>query len=99
MIVNYSDQEVLKNQKSIFLAGPTPRGENVESWRTKACNIIEQLGFDGIVYVPEYSTWKPMIHPLGRAGLANTRSFHFRHLRAPATKVFLFQSGLRGSES
>ena len=59
MIVNYSDQEVLKNQKSIFLAGPTPRGENVESWRTKACNIIEQLGFDGIVYVPEYSTWKP----------------------------------------
>lgn len=59
MIVNYSDQEVIKNQKSIFLAGPTPRGENVESWRTKACNIIEQLGFDGIVYVPEYSTWKP----------------------------------------
>ena len=58
MIVNYSDQEVIKNQKSIFLAGPTPRGENVESWRTKACNIIEQLGFDGIVYVPEYSTWK-----------------------------------------
>ena len=59
MIINYSDQEVIKNQKSIFLAGPTPRGENVESWRTKACNIIEQLGFDGIVYVPEYSTWKP----------------------------------------
>ena len=59
MIVNYSDQEVLKNQKSIFLAGPTPRGENAESWRTIACNIIEQLGFDGVVYVPEYSTWKP----------------------------------------
>lgn len=59
MIVNYSDQEVLKNKKSIFLAGPTPRGENTESWRTEACNIIEQLGFDGVVYVPEYSTWKP----------------------------------------
>jgi hypothetical protein len=59
MIVNYSDQEVLKNQKSIFLAGPTPRGENSKSWRTEACEILEQLGFDGIVYVPEYSTWKP----------------------------------------
>ena len=59
MIVNYSDQEVIKNQKSIFLAGPTPREKNSESWRTKACNIIEQLGFDGVVYVPEYSTWKP----------------------------------------
>ena len=59
MVINYSDQEVIKNKKSIFLAGPTPRGENVESWRTKACQIIEQYGFDGIVYVPEYSSWKP----------------------------------------
>ena len=59
MIVNYSDQEVLKNQKSIFLAGPTPRGENVESWRTSACKYLEKNGFDGVVYVPEYSTWKP----------------------------------------
>ena len=59
MIINYSDQEVIKNKKSIFLAGPTPRGENVESWRTKACQIIEHYGFDGIVYVPEYSSWKP----------------------------------------
>ena len=59
MIINYSDQEVIKNKKSIFLAGPTPRGENVESWRTKACQIIKQYGFDGIVYVPEYSSWKP----------------------------------------
>ena len=59
MVINYSDQKVLKGQKSIFLAGPTPRGENVESWRTGACQFLEDSGFDGIVYVPEYSTWKP----------------------------------------
>lgn len=59
MIINYSDQEVIKNKKSIFLAGPTPRGENATSWRVDACNILEELGFDGVVYVPEYSTWKP----------------------------------------
>lgn len=59
MIINYSDQEVIKGEKSIFLAGPTPRGESVISWRTDACEILEQLGFDGVVYVPEYSTWKP----------------------------------------
>lgn len=59
MIINYSDQDVIKGQKSIFLAGPTPRDGEVESWRTEACNIIEQLGFDGVIYVPEYSTWKP----------------------------------------
>lgn len=59
MIVNYSDQEVLKGEKSIFLAGPTPRGENVLSWRSEAVEYLESIGFDGIVYVPEYSTWKP----------------------------------------
>ncbi len=59
MNINYSDQEVIKGRKSIFLAGPTPRGENAKSWRTEACEILEEFGFDGVVYVPEYSTWKP----------------------------------------
>ena len=45
MIINYSDQEEKKKKKSIFLAGPTPRGENTESWRTNACNILEQFLF------------------------------------------------------
>lgn len=59
MIINYSDQEVIKGEKSIFLAGPTPRGEGIISWRNEACKKLEENGFDGIVYVPEYSTWKP----------------------------------------
>ncbi len=59
MEINYSDQKIIKGKKSIFLAGPTPRGENVISWRTEACKILAELGFDGVVYVPEYSTWKP----------------------------------------
>lgn len=40
------------------MAGPTPRDVNIDSWRTKACKKLEELGFDGVVYVPEYSTWK-----------------------------------------
>lgn len=59
MIINYSDQKVIKNKKSIFIAGPTPRNENVKSWRTIVCEKLNELGFDGVVYVPEYSTWKP----------------------------------------
>lgn len=59
MKINYSDQEVIKGVKSIFLAGPTPRGSETESWRTNACELLEENGFDGVVYVPEYSTWKP----------------------------------------
>ena len=54
-----SDQEVIKGNKSIFLAGPTPRGQDVVSWRKEACAILEKMGFDGVVYVPEYSNWKP----------------------------------------
>ncbi len=59
MVINYSDQEIIKGEKSIFIAGPTPREKDAISWRKEACNILEEIGFDGIVYVPEYSTWKP----------------------------------------
>ena len=59
MVVNYSDQEVIKGEKSIFLAGPTPRENNGKSWRKEACEILDNMGFDGVVYVPEFSSWKP----------------------------------------
>lgn len=56
MKVNYSDQEVILARKSIFLAGPTPRDEAVHSWRPYAIKLLREMGFDGVVYVPEYST-------------------------------------------
>lgn len=59
MRVNFSDEVVQKGKKSIFLAGPTPRGKEVASWRVEAIKKLEELGFDGVVFVPEYSTWIP----------------------------------------
>ena len=53
MKINDSDQEVIKNEKSIFLAEPTPRSLDVETWRKEAIKILKDLGFDGVVYVPE----------------------------------------------
>lgn len=41
-------------EKAIFLAGPTPRKSDVQSWRPEALAILELLGYDGVVYVPEY---------------------------------------------
>ena len=66
MIVSYSDSPVIKGEKSMFLAGPTVRKEqqdllNLESWRKQAIEILEQIGYDGIVYVPEYATMKDFI--------------------------------------
>lgn len=39
--------------KSIFLAGPTPRKSDVASWRPEALRILEETGYDGVVFVPE----------------------------------------------
>lgn len=60
MIINYSNEEVKKGDLSIFLAGPTPRNKDIISWRGDACSILERFGFNGIVYVPEYSTHAPL---------------------------------------
>lgn len=56
MQVNYSDQEVILAKKSVFLAGPTPRDKAVYSWRPYAVKLLREMNFDGVVYVPEYST-------------------------------------------
>lgn len=42
-----------EGQKSIFLVGPTPRESGVRSWRPEAIRILDQLGFAGLVLVPE----------------------------------------------
>lgn len=39
--------------RSIFLAGPTPRDAETPSWRPEALRILEALGYDGVVFVPE----------------------------------------------
>lgn len=39
--------------KSIFLAGPTPREENVQSWRKEALDVLQKMNYDGVVFVPE----------------------------------------------
>ena len=47
--------------KSVFLAGPTPRDKSVASWRPNALRLLEEAGYDGIVYVPEPrdGAWSP----------------------------------------
>ena len=51
----YGDNGIDKTKKSIFLAGPTLRGEISRTWRDDAVEILEKLGFDGEVYAPEAS--------------------------------------------
>lgn len=65
MKVIYAKEEIpkvtsLKERKrlmwapdSIFLAGPTPRSNDVASWRPEALKLLEKRGFEGTVLVPE----------------------------------------------
>lgn len=39
--------------KAIMLVGPTPRSPDVPSWRPEAIEILERIGYDGVVFVPE----------------------------------------------
>lgn len=39
--------------KSIFLAGPTPRSNDIKSWRESAIGILKESEYDGVVFVPE----------------------------------------------
>jgi 8-oxo-dGTP pyrophosphatase MutT (NUDIX family) len=55
--VVYSDQNLpTETVKSIFLAGPTPRSGDVDTWRGEAVEVLKSLNYDGIVFIPEPST-------------------------------------------
>ena len=50
MKIIYAREEL---QKSIFLAGPSPRDRLTASWRPLAQAKLVKIGFDGIIYNPE----------------------------------------------
>ena len=53
MQVIYAHEDYPKTVvKTIFLAGPTSRGKG-KPWRQNALAILESMGFDGHVFVPE----------------------------------------------
>ena len=52
-IIYYYDEPPESFSKSIFLAGPSPRRKDTSSWRPEALRILEEKGYDGIVFVPE----------------------------------------------
>ena len=54
MTVVYSQESFPKDEmKSIFLAGPVPRKEYELSWKNEALEILDSMGYNGVVYIPE----------------------------------------------
>lgn len=53
MKIYYSDSPIPeKVTQSIFLLGPSPRGQSESHWRLQAIEILKQLNFKGEVFVP-----------------------------------------------
>lgn len=54
MKIIYAGDDIPKSfSKSIFLAGPTPRSKEVQSWRNEAIEILKNEKYDGAVFIPE----------------------------------------------
>ena len=66
MVVHSNQPHGVSHRSSIMLCGPTPRrvdltkdvlGVDVLSWRPEAIKILQNIGFDGLVLVPEREDW------------------------------------------
>lgn len=65
MKVCFYEDNYLENEKpSMFLAGPTPREKGVKSWRDEAINLLQEMNYDGTVYIPESKTRVPGVEVL-----------------------------------
>lgn len=54
---DFIKKSFLITQSSMFLAGPTPRSNDVKSWRPEALDILAELNYSGFIFVPERSDW------------------------------------------
>src|SRR5476651_11826 len=52
-ILNPTNAFPESTRASLFLAGPSPRGDEAQSWRPEAIAILRELGFTGTVFSPE----------------------------------------------
>lgn len=54
MQVVYAREDIPESvTQSIFLVGPTPRSDDGAPWRADAVQLLQDMGFEGVVYVPE----------------------------------------------
>lgn len=54
MKVYYSNEKIIKGQKSIFLAGTTST-DRENDWRKIVVELLKAKGYDGVIYNPDYT--------------------------------------------
>lgn len=53
MNIVFTTNPITEGRPSVFLAGPTPRSEDVPSWRPEAISMLEKYLPEATVFVPE----------------------------------------------
>lgn len=66
-VIYYYDEPPQTFSKSIFLAGPSPRIPEVQSWRPEALRILRERNYDGVVFIPESKPEKNTPHDWSQA--------------------------------
>jgi len=49
----YAQEDIKSDLPCLFLAGPSPRSNEVVSWRKEAIQYLESIDFDGYIFIPE----------------------------------------------
>lgn len=82
--------------KSVFIAGPTPRshirlpnGDPVPSWRPQLIRELGRAGFNGDVYIPEYSTG------MSCSGYHDQVDWEYEHLAKASVVAFWIPRDLK----
>lgn len=57
MKIIYANQPLEIEGPTIFAAGPTPRSDEVKSWRPQALEYFKKYNFQGTVLIPEDPDW------------------------------------------
>lgn len=75
--------------RSIFLAGPTSRkGCTLLSWRVEALAILQKLGFEGKVFIPECRSGEWEDEKLTDAAYDDQVAWEERHLEVVSVRLF-----------
>lgn len=73
---------------SIFLAGPCPRENYEDDWRTEAVSILEKLGFTGKVLNPTNPDFQKLRDKYGDKALATQTKWEYIAMKKASAIVF-----------
>ncbi len=92
-------QQLAARPRSMFLGGPTARGVPRTPWRLQALELLGQLGYGGLVVIPEFfdgqfDVHAPLVFERGKSPVPNVRALSYNVLRWETAGIELCETVL-----